>query len=319
METARILVIGDQAFSTDLSQQLQRCTNEPLLFADTSSTAIALIAVEKPPLIVIQASLKGSLEVCQHLRKHAELFWIYCILVVASDQVVVSSGAPATGMTPGIEDMATALEAGADAYLWMPTLETRCLLQAQIAVGLRQINAHRQLLEANLFLSELAWSDPLMGINNRKALDLQLPQKIQAARLQGQPLSLLMVDLDEFKTINDSYGHLVGDQVLKLVAARLRHNLRTDDIPYRYGGDEFVIVLNHTDFEEAVQVASRLCQIGSQNPLRVDDHLMLPITISVGVAVLTPEDDVIGMNLLERADRNLLEAKATGRNRVVSD
>jgi two-component system cell cycle response regulator len=126
-----------------------------------------------------------------------------------------------------------------------------------------------------------------------------------------------MLDVDFFKRINDTYGHLVGDAVLQLLSARLRHNLRFYDTPFRYGGEEFVILLSDTGHQEAAQIANRICQLINEQPFSIDESLDLNITISAGVATLQNRDDAKGHSLLQRADQRLLKAKALGRNRVV--
>jgi two-component system cell cycle response regulator len=222
-----------------------------------------------------------------------------------------------------------ALETGADAYLYLPQPHTpystpystpellQQRLQAQIRVGLRQVQIHRELMRTNDVLSAIALSDPLTSLNNRRAFEWELPRQIQNARDRRIPISLIMLDVDFFKSINDTYGHLTGDQVLKFLAARLSHNLRIYDTPFRYGGEEFVIILSNTDQEEAMIIANRLCQMVSEQPFAIDETLDLTVTISAGTATLTSEDDSKGVSLLQRADQCLLNAKAQGRNRVV--
>jgi two-component system cell cycle response regulator len=125
-----------------------------------------------------------------------------------------------------------------------------------------------------------------------------------------------MLDVDYFKSVNDNYGHQVGDRVLQLLAARLQHNLRLQDTIFRYGGEEFVIVLSQTDSQEAQMVATRLRHLVADQPFNIDGTLALPITISLGLASLIAEDDLKGESLLRRADYNLLHAKSSGRNQV---
>ncbi len=224
-----------------------------------------------------------------------------------------------------------ALEAGADAYLRLPmgTLSDKPLdqtlqevqdrlLRAQLMAGLRMVRTHRELMRTNDILSAIALSDPLTELNNRRALDWELPRQVQNARQREEPLSLMMLDVDYFKMINDTYGHPAGDRALKLISSRLRHNLRFRDTLFRYGGEEFVILLSATDQEEALAVGQRLCRLVSEHPFTIHDDLDLTITISAGTSSLEENDDPKGVNLLKRADQNLLRAKATGRNRVVS-
>jgi two-component system cell cycle response regulator len=132
------------------------------------------------------------------------------------------------------------------------------------------------------------------------------------------PISVVMLDVDFFKSINDTYGHLVGDRALILLAARLRHNLRFYDTPFRYGGEEFVVVLSDTGAQEAEMIANRICQLIGAQPFAINETLDLRITISAGTATLNPDDDLKGVSLLQRADDCLLQAKLQGRNRVIS-
>lgn len=240
---------------------------------------------------------------------------------------------PADGQVPQLmlnymELMTPALNAGVDAYIWLPNELTmspetvnRCerLLQAQIRNGLKRVQPYRELSRANDLLSAIALSDPLTRLSNRRAFDWELPRQIESARTQELPLSLLILDIDYFKEVNDRYGHLVGDKVLCMMAERLRNHMRFYETPFRYGGEEFVITLQNTTAEDAASVGRRLCRLISEQPFVANSDLDLSITISVGVASLHCQDDSNGTSLLDRADQNLLKAKQQGRNRVVSD
>ena len=128
-----------------------------------------------------------------------------------------------------------------------------------------------------------------------------------------------MLDVDYFKVINDNYGHLVGDRVLQVLCARLRNNLRIQDAAFRYGGEEFVILLHNTDAQEALAVARRLRSLVSEQPFAIDKTQGIVVTISIGAACLRQSDDAKGVNLLARADKYLLQAKVGGRNCVMGD
>jgi two-component system, cell cycle response regulator len=307
--------------------------------------AMPLISAQQPDLLLIQASQSQSLELCQQVKSQNLLAWIYCIVV--DDTLDLEPSNLEHLDLEHLELRVAALEAGADAYLPLPsrqpgqlvvqsrvgqsdpelnpelelagfkTLVER-LFRAQIQVGLAHVRNHRKLMRTNDLLSAIALSDPLTGLSNRRALEWELPPKIQNARNRSIPISLIMFDVDFFKVINDTHGHLVGDQVLKFLAERLRHNLRIYDTPFRYGGEEFVIILSNTDCQEATQIANRICQLISEQPFSIDDTLALTVTISAGTATLTASDDAKGLDLLHRADQCLLQAKAQGRNRVVS-
>ena len=148
-------------------------------------------------------------------------------------------------------------------------------------------------------------------------MERDLPAQILASRSNKNTLSLLMLDVDCFKTINDTYGHLVGDRVLQLLSSRLKHNLRSQELLFRYGGEEFVIILNNTDCQQALFIAERLRRQVGEQIFTLDFALSLTVTISIGVACLQSLDDRGGITLLTRADNCLLNAKARGRNCVI--
>ncbi len=156
--------------------------------------------------------------------------------------------------------------------------------------------------------------DALTGLLVRRALMSRAAAMLQRARVHHTPCSVLMLDLDHFKHANDTYGHLVGDAVLREVAARLTASLRTHDLAGRFGGEEFVFVLEGTARQQAVQIAERLCQLVARDPVQVNGHL-LSQTISIGIAT-HPENGATFEALLAQADQALYAAKRAGRNRV---
>jgi two-component system cell cycle response regulator len=297
--------------------------------ASDPGEAVPLIQAQQPDLIILEENQPGSLELCSEIKDQAKLAWIYCILIETPSQVLEE---PWLDYTWELEARSMALEGGADAYLRLPRGRTDGkaldpellagqdrLLRSQILVGLRSVKTHRELMRTNDILSAIALSDPLTELNNRRALDWELPRQIHNARSRSESLSLVMLDVDYFKRINDLYGHPVGDRALQLVSSRLRHNLRFRDTLFRYGGEEFVIILSNTDQNEALLVARRLCRLICEQPFNIDDGLELNITISAGTATLDTRDDLRGHSLLKRADKNLLRAKSSGRNRVIGD
>lgn len=327
MEASILLVGGDDFLSTLLSriQNLVTCIVE---VAPSPSEAVPLVQAQQPDLIILQGNQPGSLELCHQIKEQTRLAWIYCIVLDNPAQMLDN---PWLERNWEMESRTEALESGADAYLWLPrnspkgepldpeTLQQQDrLLRSQILAGLRMVKTHRELMRTNDILSAIALSDPLTELNNRRALDWELPRQVQNARSRSEPLSLVMLDVDYFKNINDTYGHPVGDRALQLISSRLRHNLRFRDTLFRYGGEEFVIILSNTDQQEALLVARRLCRLISEQPFTIDDSLDLTLTISAGTATLQNSDDARGVTLLQRADQNLLKAKSSGRNRVVS-
>ncbi|THC45043.1 diguanylate cyclase [Massilia sp. Mn16-1_5] len=165
------------------------------------------------------------------------------------------------------------------------------------------------------FYRQLSLNDTLTGLYNRTWLADMLPKLVARARAQGSPLSLLMVDLDNFKKFNDTHGHLVGDAALCAAANAIRDGLRPSDFAVRYGGEELMAVLPETNAELAHMVADRLCQQMREVVLFSDMRVPMPhLTACFGVAVLGPEGDEV--SLIEAADAALYRAKEAGRNCV---
>lgn len=185
-------------------------------------------------------------------------------------------------------------------------------LRASLEAERRNAEKLRLALEAQ---RREALTDPLTGLHNRRAMD-QCLEDIWAAP-ERMPLSLLVLDIDLFKRINDTYGHADGDCVLQWVAATLRHCIRAGDSAFRYGGEEFLVLLPDTTLEGAICVAESIRgRIEARYPAN-PRNWRVPLTVSLGVASRQPTDDP--KSLFARADRALYQAKQLGRNRVVHE
>lgn len=318
-----ILVFGSDKFLASLPDQIRDATAFSVEVIANLNQAVSRIQITPPDIILVQASLNASMELCCWLKDQTKLSWIYCILFEDRPELLSQRN-----WEWDLEMTSTALKQGADAYIWQIPEEKRDqksalsannrLILAQLSVGLRKAQKYRDLIQENDVLSAIALADSLTQMNNRRALEWDLPRQIQKSRNQNNPLSLIILDVDFFKKVNDTYGHLVGDRLLQLLSARLRNNLRFQDTAFRYGGEEFVIILANTTAEEALLVARRLNRIVSQEPFKINNQVTINVTISLGTASLRDEDDEDGMSMLDRADKYLLQAKATGRNRVIS-
>lgn len=314
---ASILIVGSDDFCNLIRELVGAVEHLTIEKAPTSEEALLIVQAQQPDMVILQAGNEANLDLCQTIKKQSRLAWIYSVIVE-----LIESSQPSKDVEKQQQLTSEALEWGADAYLWLTMdhhteVKTR-LLHAHLQAGLRRVHGYREIVRTNDLLSAIALSDPLTELNNRRALEWELPRQIYNARDRGIPISVLMMDVDFFKRINDTYGHLIGDRALKLISARLRHNLRFYDTPFRYGGEEFVIILNNTGQKEAKLIGQRLCNLIAEQPFAVGDELDLSITISAGTASLRIDDDEKGINLLRRADQYLLKAKSQGRNKVLS-
>lgn len=172
------------------------------------------------------------------------------------------------------------------------------------------VDAQQERMLRTLFDATI--TDALTGVGNRAAFDQTLEREETHARAQQSSLSLLMIDIDHFKEVNDTYGHAVGDAVLREVAQRLQHALRTEDLLCRYGGEEFAVILAHADPAETYLIAERLRTAVGSGPI---DPMGATVTVSIGIACL---DHTAPTDLVVQADANLYKAKANGRDRVVA-
>jgi diguanylate cyclase len=189
-------------------------------------------------------------------------------------------------------------------------------LEARLAASRHEIEQLQHNLEA---VRAESLTDPLTTLANRKYFDAALAKGITEAAATNEPLSLLMADIDHFKTFNDSFGHLTGDQVLRLVALSIKQNVKNSDVAARYGGEEFVIALPNTALDGAILIAEQIRRAVMTRELmkRSTGERLGRVTISIGVAALQPSDNA--PMLIERADRCLYAAKRNGRNKVVCE
>jgi diguanylate cyclase len=193
---------------------------------------------------------------------------------------------------------------------------TNKALEQRLILSKADISSLQQSLEA---IKAESLSDPLTGLANRKYFDRSIQMAVQNALASGEPLSLVMFDIDHFKYFNDTYGHLTGDQVLRLVATSLKQTIKGQDITARYGGDEFAVLLPDTALRQALTVADHIRRAVMSKELKKKStgEMLGRVTVSIGVSMLEPGDNTD--SLIERADVCLYAAKRAGRNRVVCE
>jgi len=213
--------------------------------------------------------------------------------------------------------MVRGLEIGVNDFLTRPIDKNELLARARSQVRKRR---YTERLRDNVQISiEMAITDALTGLFNRRYMENHLGTLVEQAATRGKPLAVMVLDIDYFKSINDSYGHDAGDDVLRDFALRIKRSIRGIDLACRIGGEEFVIVMPETDMAVAAMVAERLRRRIAAEPFPVHQGTRsLPVTLSIGIAALRGKDDNAAA-LIKRADQALYRAKRDGRNRVVPD
>ncbi|MBT3181869.1 MAG: GGDEF domain-containing protein [Deltaproteobacteria bacterium] len=166
-------------------------------------------------------------------------------------------------------------------------------------------------------MHQMANYDAVTGILNKHAFARRLREEFSYARRRKHSLSLMMIDIDFFKKVNDTYGHMAGDYVLNGVAQRIQSSLRDEDITARYGGEEFAIILRNTDAKDSMMLAERVRHLIEEKPFQFEDQ-SIPVTISVGVSTLKGDNFNSAKKLISYADECLYKSKADGRNRVTA-
>ena len=213
--------------------------------------------------------------------------------------------------------MMRALDMGVNDYLLRPIDKQELLARVNTQIKRWRFT---EKLRSNVQQSlELAVADPLTGLYNRRYMETQVNMMVDAAANRGRALSVLALDVDHFKSVNDNYGHAAGDKVLIEMAERMKHHIRSMDLPCRIGGEEFLVVLPDTDLKVAQLIAERLRKaICSKTFDAGDPAPNLPITVSIGIAEFEDSNDSLPA-MLQRADEALYRAKREGRNRVIAE
>jgi len=312
----RILVVDDDRSILMLLQHLLIKMGHTVVTAKNGLEGLGKVADFKPQLIItdwVMPEMDG-IEFCKALRKNPAAKDIYVVIVTAQ----VST-----------EQLVEAFEAGADDYINKP-LNFKVLgarlragqrvvqLQEELEFDRRQLRRFAAELEAsNQHLQQLALTDVLTELPNRRNANEQLDREWAIAERTGRPLSCMMIDIDYFKLINDTYGHNVGDDVLKQLANVLRSTVRKQDMVCRLGGEEFLVICPDSPPENAFQYAERLRLSVAASNINSEVAPNIRITVSIGLAYKCRELLNVDM-LLQLADKRLYAAKAGGRNKTVA-
>ena len=208
------------------------------------------------------------------------------------------------------------LEIGVNDYLFRPIEKNEIL--ARVRTQIRKKRYTERLRDSVQTSIELAITDALTGLHNRRYMETHMSGLVEQALSRGHPLAVLVLDIDHFKSINDAHGHDAGDEVLREFALRVRKSIRGIDLACRYGGEEFVVFMPETDLAAATAVAERLRRRIASEPFPIRERAQgIDVTISIGIAALGADDDAA--SVIKRADQALYRAKHNGRNRVVPD
>ena len=214
------------------------------------------------------------------------------------------------------EDKIEGLELGADDYITKPFQSPE--LMARIRAGKRIVDLQKELLETNRRLELLSITDGLTKLHNHRYLQDELTRAFEESHRYQRPLSLAMIDIDFFKKINDTYGHAVGDEVLKCTAALFRDSVRSTDLVARYGGEEFAVMMPETPLDDGVTFAEKIRRLIEETPMQTQAG-PLNITVSLGVASVPHTRIHSTKDLIVSADKALYRAKRNGRNQVQAE
>jgi two-component system, cell cycle response regulator len=297
----RILIAEDDpAFRLILQTILAEWGYQVEVAVNGSEAYQLLVSGNAPKLAILDWKMPGleGVEVCRKLREERPEHYTYLILLTSQQRD---------------EDLVAGMEAGADDYIIKPFKHNE--LRVRLRAGRRILELHEELAAARDILRQKATHDSLTGLLNREEVLGILDKELSRFERDGVCFSIIMADIDHFKQINDSFGHVAGDAVLRLTAQKMLSLMRPYDSIGRYGGEEFLIVLPECCGECARAFAERLCSSIASDPADTPDG-MVPVTASLGVASCGCGGTNGSQSLLQAADAALYQAKKGGRNRV---
>ena len=297
----KILVADDDPVTLHMVvYRLRQWGHEVISCTDGDSALKLLEGGLIPNVVILDWMMPGinGPELCQKIRARTDCLYVFIVLLTGKNNP---------------EDLIVGLDAGADDYLTKPFHLGE--LEARLRAGKRVVDLQNELIGARETLRIQAMHDSLTQLLNHGAILDSLLGEINRAHRAHQPLSLILADLDGFKNVNDSYGHVVGDQVLVEVARRMRNCLRSYDAIGRYGGEEFLVIMPNSEDSQALQLAERIRLAVSSEPFRLP-QVDLTITVSQGVVTWMKPESVPIEQLIQAADRALYSVKNSGRNGV---
>ncbi len=297
----KVLVADDDQITRKVVRALLNKWGYEAVEAEDGDQAWQILQQDDAPRLIladwIMPGIDGP-ELCRRLRIKSDSSYHYIILLTSRDSK---------------EDIVGGLNAGADDYITKPFMTQE--LEVRLRIGVRILELQQSLQESLELQRYQARHDPLTGILNHGEILRILEQEIERSRRQNSDLAVIMGDLDHFKKVNDTYGHVAGDAVLVEVAQRIRNNIRLYDTVGRYGGEEFLLVLPGCSAEEGWQIGRRILNNIEQPAIKFQEN-NIAITISLGLACFKAGGPTNASGLVQAADNALYRAKQNGRNRM---
>ncbi len=303
-EEMAILIVDDVPANIQFLGKLLKGEGYKIAPASNGRKALEMIPKMRPDLVLMDVMMPemDGFEACSRMKASAEMKDIPVIFLSARSES---------------EDVVRGFKLGAVDYIQKPFNAEELIVRVRNHLELvrsRRLIIHYmdEMGRQNALLEELSITDSLTGLYNHSHSIERLHQETSNSKRYGTPLTMMMLDIDLFKAVNDSYGHVAGDEVLKGVAEIIRSNVREGDIAGRYGGEEFILVLPNTPIEGGLAIAERIRSRVEENRWQIEE---LKITLSGGIKSLEDESPT---ELVIRADANLYTAKEQGRNRIVT-
>ncbi len=313
-EVLTILAADDEPITLLCLEKMLSDEHRTLLLAKDGAEALKLALEHRPQVLITdwRMPVLSGIDLCKILRKTSVTQHMYIIMLTSNESD---------------DELVQAFDAGADDYIIKPF--TPKVLQARIASGERLIRSQQtisndrevirryatKLASTNRKLQNMAMTDFLTGLPNRRSALQRMENLVAEVQRYGEPLSCLMIDIDHFKKINDTYGHDCGDTVLRQLTRVLEEKARSYDMVSRWGGEEFLVISARSGAVDACQLAERLRRTVENHEIRISVELKIHLTISIGIANWYPAFKDAG-ELIKNADQALYQAKAGGRNRV---
>ncbi len=298
----KILLVEDNVRAGQSISQTLEALHEVEIEADIQQ-ALLKLPENKYDLLIVSLNLQGAdgLRLCSQVRSLNRIRHLPILTIIDPGE----NARLLRGLEMGIND-----------YLMRPIEKNEMLARVRTQIRRKQYSDYLEnRIEEKV---EMAITDALTGLYNRHYMESHMKALVGQASELGKPLSLLVTDIDFFKSINDTYGHDAGDRVLKEFGERIKEDARSMDLICRFGGEEFVIVMPDTDRSKAYAVAERLRKSIADQPFQVEEGVEVEVTASMGISTLEDHNDT-PQTLFKRADKAVYQAKRDGRNRVVAD